>query len=108
MKNFNQQETETRKAEPMTLRDYQLETISQIDSSLAGKRAKKVLVVLPTGSGKTVIAAEIIRRAVDDGKRVIFLAHRRELVLQCADKLGRFGIDHGILMAGIKPSFIPD
>ena len=90
------------------LRDYQLETIGKIESSMAGEGVHRILVVLPTGSGKTIIAAELIRRSVDRNRRIIFLAHRRELVLQCSDKLGRFGIDHGIIMAGVKPSFIPD
>ncbi len=89
------------------LRDYQTETIEKIESSLAGG-TKAVLVVLPTGSGKTVIAAELIRRAINRNDRVIFLAHRRELVHQCADKLDKFGIDYGIIMAGVRPSLIPD
>lgn len=90
------------------LRDYQLETIEKIESTLAGEEAQRVLVVLPTGSGKTVIAAELIGRALDRNERVVFLAHRRELVHQCSDKLDRFGILHGIIMAGEKPSFLPD
>lgn len=90
------------------LRDYQLETIEKIEFTLAGETVQRILVVLPTGSGKTIIAAELIRRAVDRNERVVFLAHRRELVHQCSDKLDRFGIDHGIIMAGEKPSFIPD
>lgn len=90
------------------LRDYQTEIIEKIESALAGEKAQRILVVLPTGSGKTVIAAELIRRAIDRNERVIFLAHRRELVHQCSDKLDRFGILHGIIMAGEKPSLLPD
>jgi DNA repair protein RadD len=89
------------------LRDYQTQVVEEVESSLAGE-VEKVLVVLATGSGKTIIAAEIIRRAVDRNERVIFLAHRRELVHQCSDKLDRFGIFHGIIMAGVKPSLVPD
>ncbi|MBT3509017.1 MAG: DEAD/DEAH box helicase family protein [Nitrospina sp.] len=101
-------EIETGDSAPeIKLRDYQLKTIEEVEFSLV-EEVKAVLVVLPTGSGKTVIAAELIRRSVDQNKRIIFLAHRRELVLQCSDKLGRFGIEHGIIMAGVKPSFIPD
>src|SRR5436190_16146417 len=54
----------------------------------------------PTGSGKTVIAAELIRDAVAQGKRVLFLVHRRELVSQSARKLYDAGIDPGIILAG--------
>lgn len=90
------------------LRDYQVETINKIESALAGEGVQRIILQAPCGSGKTVIAAEIIRRAVDRNERVLFLAHRRELVFQCSDKLNRFEVDHGILMAGIRPSFIPD
>jgi DNA repair protein RadD len=89
------------------LRKYQVETIKKIETALAGESVQRVLVVLPTGSGKTVIAAELIRRAVDRNEQVVFLAHRRELVHQCSEKLEQFRIDHGIIMAGATPSFIP-
>jgi DNA repair protein RadD len=109
MQIFDQQSLiETEQTVPeITLRDYQLETIGKVESCLAGE-VQRILVVLPTGSGKTIIAAEIIRRAVNWNEQVIFLAHRRELVHQCSDKLNKFGIDHGVIMAGVKPSFIPD
>lgn len=72
------------------------------------KGIKKVVLQSPCGSGKTVMAAEIIRRALDRNERVVFLAHRRELVFQCAGKLASFEIHHGIIMAGQRPSFYPD
>ena len=53
----------------------------------------------PTGSGKTCIAASIVRHANSNGHRVLFLAHRRELVWQCSEKLYGLGIEHGIIMA---------
>ena len=51
-------------------------------------------------SGKTIVAADVIKRAVEKRSRVLFLAHRRELIDQCSDKLFRFGVHHGIIMAG--------
>src|SRR6516162_6831468 len=60
------------------LRPYQAEVIGRCQAEVAaGKR--RVVLVAPTGSGKTVIAAALIRAAVDRGERVLFLAHRREL-----------------------------
>lgn len=56
------------------------------------------LVVAPTGSGKTVIASEVIRLAGD--KFVLFLAHRRELIHQARKKLAEFGILAGVILAG--------
>jgi superfamily II DNA or RNA helicase len=59
-----------------------------------------VLLVAPTGSGKTVIASHIIHEAVRKGNRVLFLAHRRELVTQCCEKLRVNDVQHGIIMRG--------
>ena len=81
------------------LRPYQLDIIDQFDTCVASG-IRSVIIVAPTGSGKTVIGSEIVRRAVADGKRVLFLAHRREIVMQTAAKLKDNGIEHGIIMAG--------
>ena len=110
MKTLNQQlEINAGQIVPeIRLRDYQFETIEKVECSLDVEDVQRILLILPTGSGKTVIAAELISRAVNRNQRVAFLAHRRELVHQCSDKLKKFGIDHGIIMAGVKPSFIPD
>ena len=58
------------------------------------------LLVLATGSGKTVVAAELIARRVHAGERVWFLAPRRELVTQASRQLTRAGIRHGVVQAG--------
>jgi len=63
---------------------------------------KSILIVAPTGSGKTVIGADILRSSDEKEKASMFMAHRRELVTQSADKLERFGVAHGIIMAGFK------
>lgn len=82
-----------------TLRDYQTALVQAIRSSLAqGHRAP--LAVLPTGGGKTHVAAHIKRSATESGHTALFLAPRRELVYQTSDKLTRVGVEHGIIMAG--------
>lgn len=48
---------------------------------------KKTLLVLPTGTGKTIIFAKITEECVRRGKRVLILAHRGELLDQAADKI---------------------
>src|SRR5262249_14858957 len=64
---------------------------------------RSILAVLPTGGGKTCVAADIIAEAVRRGGRVLFVAHRRELTRQAADKLRDVGIEPGIIQAGFEP-----
>lgn len=65
------------------LREYQLECLDTMASEKA-RGIVKQLVQLPTGTGKTFIAAELVKRT--DGKSLI-LAHRDELIRQAHDKL---------------------
>lgn len=85
--------------EAIELRPYQVDAVERLRDSLR-KGNRRLLLQAGTGSGKTIIAAEIIKSAVSKGKYVLFLAHRRELIDQCSDKLWRFGVDHGVIMAG--------
>ena len=70
-------------------------------------QANRALLVMPTGSGKTVVFSEICRLANDKGKKVLILVHRRELVTQASDKLKKAGVEHGIIAAGFDPSDQP-
>lgn len=85
----------------MDLRPYQVAAIDETREKIRAS-APKVLIIIPTGGGKTVVAAEIIRSAESKGSRVLFLAHRRELIQQTCDKLRRFGVRHGVVMAGMR------
>jgi DNA repair protein RadD len=83
------------------LRPYQIDVVERVEQALG--TAARPLLVAPTGSGKTVIAAEIINRAVAKYKTVLFLAHRREIIMQTSAKLTANGVRHGIIMAGVEP-----
>ncbi|TPV92313.1 MAG: DEAD/DEAH box helicase [Myxococcales bacterium FL481] len=69
--------------EPFTLRPYQQQAV---DAVIAARRAgtRRMVLALPTGAGKTVIFAELIRRARFD---VLVLAHRNELLEQARSKI---------------------
>lgn len=68
------------------LRDYQRAAIDGARAQLrAGKRA--VLLVMPTGTGKTVVFSEAIRLAAEKRGRALVLAHRTELLDQARRKL---------------------
>jgi superfamily II DNA or RNA helicase len=69
---------------------------------VAATTAAAPLLVLPTGSGKTIVAAEMIRRTVATDGRVLFLAPRRELVVQTSEKLDAVGVEHGVILAGAE------
>lgn len=71
----------------MQLRDYQKESHDRVWEEW--ERVDKTLLVLPTGTGKTVVFSKIIETAVKQGKRVLILAHRDELLEQARDKLER-------------------
>lgn len=79
-------------------RDYQLAMVEEARARIRSGY-KRILLQLPTGGGKTVVAAQIIHGALAKGKRVLFLAHRRELVEQPSEKLDALGVSHGIVMA---------
>lgn len=84
---------------PPILRPYQQ---SALDSARAAFQAgaRAVLVVAPTGSGKSVLFAEMARRHVAQGGRVLVVSHRRELVSQAAGHLQRVGLDVAQLVGG--------
>lgn len=65
----------------------------------AAKKSKAVLAVSPTGSGKTTMAAEMVRRAHALGNPVLWLAHRSELIDQAYDRLAEFGVPCGVISA---------
>jgi superfamily II DNA or RNA helicase len=90
-----------RRGVPVTeLRDYQIDTIERTRAVMR-RGVRRVLVCAPTGSGKTVIGAEVLKGAVRKGKPSLFAAHRRELIDQCCAKLTEAGIlDYGVIMAG--------
>lgn len=72
----------------MKLRDYQNRAVEGILK--AWENCRKVLVVLPTGCGKTIVLAEVIRRLLTERPgHAMVLAHREELVTQAADKIAK-------------------
>jgi DNA repair protein RadD len=77
-------------------RPYQERAIHEIGARLVVER--RVLMVAPTGSGKTLIAATLIQRT-PRWKHVLWLAHRTELVGQAREHLMHLGLRCGVLCA---------
>lgn len=80
------------------LRGYQEGAIAKLRSALAGG-SRRVLLYSPTGSGKTEMAFVMVVGAVAKGRKVVFIANRKELVRQASRRLDAAGIAHGILQA---------
>ena len=63
---------------------------------------KSLLIQGATGSGKTVIASEIISGAYRKDKMCFFIVPRRDLLRQTSATLKEFGIPHSFIAAGMK------
>lgn len=70
----------------MELRPYQEEAKNAIFEQWKNG-ARRTLLVLPTGCGKTIVFAKVTEDCVRHGNRVLVLAHRGELLDQAADKI---------------------
>lgn len=66
------------------LRDYQEELIQEVRLSMS-KGNKSIIVQSPPRTGKTVTMAEIARLTTRNGKRCLFLVHRKEIIGQAMD-----------------------
>lgn len=70
------------------LRSYQQQARDRIHAEWDAGHTRTLL-VLPTGTGKTIVFASVAADQVRAGDRVLILAHRGELLEQAADKLQR-------------------
>lgn len=90
------------------LRDYQLEAIDRAQEAFRAHR--RVMLVAPTGAGKSAICAQVAWRAHQKGKHVLILAHRRELIYQLLSNVVRAGVPQdqvGVILAGDKQNNRP-
>jgi len=86
---------------------YNDQSISVDDIRTAFRTYNRVLFVLPTAAGKTIIFCHIAEKAAARGNRVIIGVHRRELLHQCSAHLWELGVEHGLIGAGKSMSMLP-
>lgn len=89
----------------LELRDYQLETVARI-RELIRQGKKNILVVSPTGSGKTVIATHMVGETSRKGNRAVFVVDRLSLIEQTSRTFYAESIDHGVIQAD-HPQYKP-
>lgn len=82
--------------------EHQVHTYHRVRAEYA-KGARAIVAVVPTGGGKTRIGTEVVKGGISRGRRVLWLAHREELVTQAAASLAKIGVPHGVIKAG-RPS----
>lgn len=81
------------------LRDYQ-ETLIEGCRDVFRARKNSVLIQLPTGGGKTLTSAFMVKRSSDKGSVCWWLVHRREIISQASKTFAGLGIEHGVIMGG--------
>lgn len=94
-----------RKNRKMKLRPYQNDLYSNVFQAFT--EARRIMLQLATGGGKTVLFSAIALDLIKRGYKVLILAHRTELIVQAAEKLGAIaaGVEIGIIKAGYKPNY---
>ncbi|MDD1770972.1 MAG: DEAD/DEAH box helicase [Methanomassiliicoccales archaeon] len=90
---------------PKDLRPYQQRTIATLRNMVTMAGKKRILAVGPTALGKMVLAASMIRSST---LPVLFVAHRRELLDQCADQLRGLGVTNVSIMRGNDERYDPN
>lgn len=87
-----------------TMRGYETEALGQIRQ--AAHYYKRILFTMPTGAGKTLLACELVKTAREKMRYVLFLAYSEEVIKQTSSKLTDYGLEHGIIKAGYRPSLM--
>ncbi len=87
----------------LVLRPYQKDSVDLVREKIR-EGFRVILLALTGASGKTSIAGYMIHEAEKKGTRVLFIAHRKELIKQAKKRMEKeFGIDAGVVMADFKP-----
>ena len=71
------------------LRDYQRRLLHPVEAALEADLKARVMMQLPTGGGKTEIAGQLLKRLLTDGRKAVWVTHRKELTEQTCERLVR-------------------
>lgn len=82
----------------ITLYDYQERAVEALREHIRAG-VKNMVLSAPTGSGKTLIAAHLIKECFHKEKRAVFVADRVNLIDQTSRLFDRYDIRHGVVQA---------
>ena len=82
----------------MQLRPYQVDLIDQARDAL--RQHRRILLVAPTGAGKTAITVYMMGQAASRGLRSCFIVHQNELLMQTSRALWAQKLEHGLIASG--------
>jgi DNA repair protein RadD len=92
---------------PFILDDYQERSVPALRAEFsAGK--KRVILVAPTGAGKTIVSLAIEKMCIEAGTRVAFITSGRQLIFQKAKAAKEAGLDFSVLMGDSPFEWNPD
>lgn len=83
----------------LKLREYQEKSLESLRNGFKSGHKTQIL-YMPTGGGKTESALSLLLATANKGNRAAMILDRRILVDQTSARLDKYGIDHGVLMAG--------
>lgn len=83
----------------LTLRPYQEKSLNALREGFRSGHENQIL-YMPTGAGKTESAISLLLATANAGNRAAMVMDRRILVDQTSQRLEKYNIDHGVLMAG--------
>jgi len=89
-----------------TLRPHQIAAISDLRAAM--RLHRRVLLCLPTGAGKTIVAAELVRTAAAKLSGTLTIAHREELIKQLSAAMVSWAsVPHNVIAGGAAASGAP-
>ena len=86
-------------AQELSLYDYQHKNIDALRDGF--KQNRRQLFYAACAFGKTESSIYLMVLAANKGKKVVFLCDRRILVMQTSRRMSKYGVEHGVIMAGM-------
>jgi superfamily II DNA or RNA helicase len=82
---------------------HQRRGYEEVLAHIAARRVKRILLTSPTGGGKTLTTAMILRAHLMEGRRCVLFTNRRMMLEQVGKAMTGFGFSYGVRAAGEFP-----